>query len=98
MRLLRVQSLGDVRDQIGRAFASAFSMRMLNVSSDRLSIQQECGTSWVPMAPRKAFTSFMNQPPIVFDVDLEDRVEVGRIQLQRVRADREQEFLMPAQR
>jgi hypothetical protein len=40
----------------------------------------------------------MNQPPIVFDVDLEDRVEVGRIQLQRVRADREQEFLMPAQR
>jgi len=34
-------------------------MRMLNVWSDRLSIQQECGSSRVPMAPRKAFTSFV---------------------------------------
>jgi hypothetical protein len=29
------------------------------VSSDRLSIQQECGSSWVPTAPRSALTSFI---------------------------------------
>jgi hypothetical protein len=29
-------------------------------SSDRLSIQQEWGSSWVPMAPRNALTSFMS--------------------------------------
>jgi hypothetical protein len=36
-----------------------FSLRMLSVSSDRLSIQQEWGSSWVPMALRSALMSFM---------------------------------------
>ena len=34
-------------------------MRMLSVSSDVESIQQECGSSWVPIAPRNALTSFI---------------------------------------
>jgi hypothetical protein len=31
--------------------ALAFSMRMLSVSSERPSIQHECGSSCVPIAP-----------------------------------------------
>ena len=40
------------------AFA-IFIMRRLSVSSERLIIQQECGSSWVPMAPRSALMPFM---------------------------------------
>ena len=39
--------------------ASAFSMPMFDVFSERLSIQQEWGANWVPMAPRNALMSFM---------------------------------------
>jgi hypothetical protein len=41
-------------------------MRMLSVSSDRLIIQQEWGSSWVPMAPRNALTPFMRAWPDLF--------------------------------
>ena len=42
-----------------RALLLAFSMRIDSVSSERPSIQQECGSSCVPMAPRSALTCFI---------------------------------------
>ena len=55
----RVMDTFDVRmpgqvlcDLLG--IVAARFMRSDNVSSERLNIQQECGSSWVPMAPRKA--------------------------------------------
>ena len=40
------------------ALAAERCMRNATVSSERLSIQQECGSSWVPIALRKARIGF----------------------------------------
>ncbi len=37
----------------------AFSIRRVRVSSERPSIQHECGSSWVPIAERSSRTGFI---------------------------------------